>query len=77
MCVLAISHLECTCVSTLGQEGDLFISSYTSCVLVLGRIHSRSHYFINVQGLRGEGMEVKSLQEGDVFNDEICDFWTS
>jgi hypothetical protein len=33
------------------------------------------HYFINVQGLRGEGREVKSLQEGDVSNDEICEIF--
>jgi hypothetical protein len=33
------------------------------------------HYFINVQGLRGEGREVKSLQEGDVSNEEICEIF--
>ena len=33
------------------------------------------NYFINVQGLRGEGREVKSLQEGDVSNEEICEIF--
>ena len=32
-------------------------------------------YFIKVQGLRGEGREVKSLQEGDVSTDEICEIF--
>ena len=30
---LAISHLECSCLSTLGPEGNFFIFSYVSCVL--------------------------------------------
>ena len=33
------------------------------------------HYFINIQGLRGEGREVKSLQEGDVSIEEICEIF--
>ena len=32
-------------------------------------------YFIKIQGLRGEGREVKSLQEGDVSTDEICEIF--
>jgi len=35
------------------------------------------NYFINVQGLRGEGREVKSLQEGDVSHEEICEIFGS
>ena len=33
---LAISHLECSCLSALGPEGDFFIFSYASCVLIPG-----------------------------------------
>ena len=75
MCVMAISHLKCTCLSTLGPDRDcssplmhLVFSFQDESILDL-------HYFINVQGLRGEGREVKSLQEGDISNDEICEIF--
>ena len=75
MLVLAISDFKCTCLSILDQTVisssplmHLLLSFQDESILDL-------HYFINVQGLRGEGREVKSLQEGDVSNEEICEIF--
>ena len=74
-CVLAISDFKCTCSSTLGPTCDCS-SPLMHCVFSFQDESILDlHYFINIQGLRGEGREVKSLQEGDVSNEEICEIF--
>ena len=74
---MTISDSKCTCSSTLGPTCDCSSPLMHYVFLFQDESTLDHNYFINVQGLRGEGREVKSLQEGDVSHEEICEIFGS
>ena len=69
---LEISDFECSCFLLLDQKMVCSSSLTHFVVWFQDEPLLDLHYFINIQGLRGEGREVKSLQEGDISTEEIC-----